>query len=208
MSKDLSSNLRRLAQAQRTISGDDKRRAPASRQPRPVKENPPAPPRAPTGAKPRAPARPVQPPRKPGLNLKQMLNATAKYFPSRVENAERDNVTIPKMQKKGDAILCESLTYNGTKKVPEIRKHKQIVRKRAVAENDPNRILPFSLAKVHVSCTCEDHLYTFEYALAERDAAKITYSNSEFPIIKNPKLIPGLCKHLWVVVNKILEKGV
>lgn len=204
MSNDRSSNLRRLANAQRTVTSTEPRRSPASRQPRPIKENPPAPPKPAR----KATVRPDIPAKKPGLTLKQMLNATARYFPTRVDNAIRDKVTISRMQKKGDTILCESLTYNGTKKVPDIRKHKQIVRKRARAENDPNRALPFSMAKVHVSCTCEDHLYTFEYALAERDAARITYSNSEFPLIKNPKLIPGLCKHLWVAVNKILEKGV
>ncbi len=200
----MSDDIKKLIRAQQTLN--QQRRRP-SRQPYPINENPNPRPPAPVGARPAAPARPKTPARKPGLTLKQMLNATTRFFPSRIETAERDNVTVTNMRRRANVIECETLTYNGTKKVPEIRKHKQLVRKRAVDASDPNLKLPFGRATVHVSCNCEDHTFTFEYALAERDAAKMTYSNGEFPIIKNPKLVPGLCKHLYVVAQKLFEKG-
>lgn len=49
--------------------------------------------------------------------------------------------------------------------------------------------------KVKVSCSCEDHLYRWEYALARKKASYITYSNGERPKDTNPKMVAGCCKH-------------
>ena len=60
---------------------------------------------------------------------------------------------------------------------------------------------------VIVSCSCDDFKYTFEYALNKRGAAKIEYSNGEPPVERNPKLVPGVCKHLFALGKKLIETG-
>jgi hypothetical protein len=50
--------------------------------------------------------------------------------------------------------------------------------------------------KVKVACSCEDHLYRWEYALYRKNASYITYSNGEPPVDTNPKLVAGACKHV------------
>lgn len=50
--------------------------------------------------------------------------------------------------------------------------------------------------KVKVSCSCEDHIYRWEYALWKKNASYITYSNGEVPVDTNPRLVPGCCKHV------------
>ncbi len=58
----------------------------------------------------------------------------------------------------------------------------------------------------HVSCSCDDNLYRWEYANAGKNAAEIEYSNGEPPIYTNPGYKPGLCKHLVSLYLKIQPK--
>lgn len=50
---------------------------------------------------------------------------------------------------------------------------------------------------VKISCSCPDFLYRWEWALHNRGAADIEYSNGDFPDITNPKYKPACCKHLY-----------
>jgi hypothetical protein len=60
--------------------------------------------------------------------------------------------------------------------------------------------------KVHVSCSCDDNLYRWEYANSDKEAAVIEYSNGEMPSTTNPLLKAGLCKHLVALVTQIRPK--
>jgi hypothetical protein len=60
---------------------------------------------------------------------------------------------------------------------------------------------------VVVSCSCDDFWAVSEYALAQRGAARIEYSNGEPPIEKNPQLIPTVCKHLYYLGSTLIAKG-
>ena len=60
--------------------------------------------------------------------------------------------------------------------------------------------------KVTVSCSCADHLYRWEYALAKKNASYITYSNGERPANTNPKNIPGCCKHVIALYLDLRKK--
>jgi hypothetical protein len=56
---------------------------------------------------------------------------------------------------------------------------------------------PYYLSDVQVSCTCERFKYTWEWALHQKRASLIHWSNGEPPHEKNPNNIPGVCKHLY-----------
>ncbi len=59
---------------------------------------------------------------------------------------------------------------------------------------------------VKVACSCADNLYRWEYSNARKKAADIYYSNGEPPVSTNPRLIPGMCKHLCALYMKIAHK--
>lgn len=52
-------------------------------------------------------------------------------------------------------------------------------------------------SNVEVSCDCKAFLYWCEVALEDKDASVIFFSNGEMPIVRNPKMIPFMCKHLY-----------
>ncbi len=63
-----------------------------------------------------------------------------------------------------------------------------------------------SKLQCHVSCSCEDNLYRWEFANANRGAAEIEYSNGDPPNTTNPEYKPALCKHLVALYLKIQPK--
>jgi hypothetical protein len=61
---------------------------------------------------------------------------------------------------------------------------------------------------VKLSCSCDDFLFRFEYALFRRGAADIRHSNGEPPEIRNPAFTPGCCKHLIALREVLVDKGI
>lgn len=62
---------------------------------------------------------------------------------------------------------------------------------------DPNYQGPlYECPAIKVACSCGNHLFQHEVALATRGGADIIYSNGDFPIITNPSLKPTICKHI------------
>jgi len=59
---------------------------------------------------------------------------------------------------------------------------------------------------VKLSCSCDDFLFRFEYALYRRGAADIRHSNGEPPDITNPAHQPGCCKHLIALREVVLSR--
>ena len=59
---------------------------------------------------------------------------------------------------------------------------------------------------VKLSCSCDDFLFRFEYALYRRGAADIRHSNGEPPDRTNPAHTPGCCKHLIALYEIIKRK--
>lgn len=62
-------------------------------------------------------------------------------------------------------------------------------------------------AKLKVSCDCGFFLYVCEVALFLRGAADIIYSNGEMPVTTNPRKVPLVCKHLYVVLARLIKAG-
>jgi len=57
--------------------------------------------------------------------------------------------------------------------------------------------------KVVMSCSCDDFMYRWEYALAKKGGAEIRYGNGEHPGTTNPGLAIGCCKHTIALYNKL-----
>lgn len=51
-------------------------------------------------------------------------------------------------------------------------------------------------AKVRALCSCENFTYVWEMALARKQSAVRFKSNGMRPVITNPLMRPGVCKHL------------
>lgn len=45
-------------------------------------------------------------------------------------------------------------------------------------------------------CDCENYKYVWEVALIRQKSAVKCYSNGKKPLITNPRMKPGICKHL------------
>lgn len=69
-------------------------------------------------------------------------------------------------------------------------------------------MITFIDKKLHckVSCSCDDLLFRWEFANAEKEAGDIEYSNGEAPNTTNPELKPSLCKHIMALYTKIQPK--
>ena len=68
---------------------------------------------------------------------------------------------------------------------------------------------PFSKQKrVFVQCTCENFCYMWEYALAERGATHVIFGNGEPPIFTNPSRVPGTCKHMSAVIQRVFREKI
>lgn len=60
---------------------------------------------------------------------------------------------------------------------------------------------------VVLSCSCDDFWAVWEVALASQGAARVEYSNGERPLERNPTMLPGCCKHLYKLGERLIEKG-
>lgn len=65
---------------------------------------------------------------------------------------------------------------------------------------------PLSAQKCMVSCPCERFTYYCEYALTKKGAAKIKFCNGDPPVVTNPNMITGMCKHLIALSAELIKK--
>lgn len=61
--------------------------------------------------------------------------------------------------------------------------------------------------KIKVDCDCDDHCFTWEYALWTWGASNIKRCNGEPAVQKNPGNYPGSCKHVYRVMKEIKTHG-
>jgi hypothetical protein len=138
-----------------------------------------------------------------GIKLEKLIN---NCLPKQREYAIRDRVQIIsiKVNKAGTQLQSRSLTHDNQVRPPQNRIHKHWVSK--VINNEGDEKKPFSQSCVQFNCDCENACFTWEYALHEKNAAKIMFCNGEFPYITNPSLYPGICKHGFVLLHYIRMK--
>lgn len=102
-----------------------------------------------------------------------------------------------------ESIVKLTRTLDHVFKEPPLRPHKVVI------QNADTEGVPFYKAKtIIVSCDCEDFIYRWEYALARKRAAVIKLSNGKPPVVRNPRLIAGSCRHIGKVLITILKKKV
>lgn len=142
-----------------------------------------------------------------GLNMNQLIACCDQ---TRRDNAIRDSVKIVTLKRSGkEKIVSKSLTYDNTTGVLKVRPHKHVVEIMPSAGGEHINVTFSKAKRLLVGCDCEDWLYRFEYAMDKRWGASngIQYGNAEYPEETNPSLNPGICKHLWVLLRFMKQKG-
>ena len=127
-----------------------------------------------------------------GLTARQMLNATPNNFKV---NAAYVKVNRREIRKRKDGEFFTMLTRTATAPAAAgdpPSKHVQRIDILVPEEKNPQA----KNARLKVSCDCGSFKFMWEYALSRYGAADIVFSNGEPPRVTNPKLSPGICKHL------------
>jgi hypothetical protein len=78
------------------------------------------------------------------------------------------------------------------------------------SESDPDQYLLRQDSKLWVHCRCPFFTYYLEYALAQKKATSIWDSDGTAgKRIRNPKMVPYLCKHLYasILSTLLIEKN-
>lgn len=137
------------------------------------------------------------------LNLEQLLKRTPK---DRIDSAAGVKILSPVSRsiiKKNPVLKADVFSAVNPKgeRVAKPTKYKLRV------ENLDGADSKFSEGNLKVSCTCSDFWATWEYALNKKGAADIKYCNGQPPDIKNPRRIPGVCKHLYRFLKSIKSKN-
>lgn len=131
------------------------------------------------------------------MTIRQIL---AKTPPSRKSSAAYVKVTQLKVRKSPDGypmVLAKTIASHdarGERKSPQPQ-HKYVTTIEVRGKH------------CRVSCSCDDFWSTWEYALSKYGAAIIEYSNGNPPVERNPKMIPGACKHVTAVAELLIEQG-
>lgn len=139
---------------------------------------------------------------KRGMSLRQLVRATPRLFINNAVDVEAKQVTKIKTKTLRPAIKGQMVTYDVWRKDRVRRVHESfIIGMDEDLEKPVNRH-----RKVLVQCGCENFVYVFEYANASVGASRLIYSNGEPPNFTNPRLAPGMCKHLIALAKIIIEK--
>ena len=118
---------------------------------------------------------------------------------NRIEASDWVHIKEMKVSKNKEGFpLVKAKTYS-THKISGIKKNQSPVTYVTTIE--------IYSAAVVVSCSCDDFWSTWEVALNKKGAARLEYSNGRSPDEKNPKLVPGCCKHLYFLGHNLITKG-
>lgn len=129
-----------------------------------------------------------------GLTAKQLLDITPEYIKY---NGGYVSVTkAQKVNKKGQTVFqCKTRT-NVLGEKP--RDHTQTL---TILDGTPIS----KDGRIKVDCDCDFHKYTCEVALHRYGAADIIHSNGDFPYQTNPRGAAIVCKHVYVLLEKLIK---
>lgn len=135
------------------------------------------------------------------------MSMTARQLLAKTPRSRRDaaiftRVKEAKKGKKGDNILFMAKTITTRKATGDKKTPPEPYTYVSTVE-----VLAKPKGAVIVSCSCDDFLYTWEYTLKRKGAARIEYSNGESSKDRNPQQIPGCCKHLYGFMTKLIDKS-
>lgn len=137
-----------------------------------------------------------------GMTIDQIIKSCPPRVAYGAQSAVIETAT-PKITKdKRQKLICKTKTMltldDRRKPPPPMRKYMT-----TVECVEPGKFIKARDALVKVSCQCDDYWSTWEFALHRKGAADIIYSNGEPCDVRNPKFIPGCCKHIFAVLKGI-----
>lgn len=134
------------------------------------------------------------------LTIKQILKATPKPIHNVASYVRASNVKLSKKIPRLTATTMSTHDNNGEpKRSPQ--RYETIV----TGLMGTGTLLTSKYVKV--SCTCDFFWAHSEVALHKQGAADIHFSNGKDPVVRNPKMIPYVCKHLVKVLKLIDQRG-
>lgn len=144
---------------------------------------------------------------KKGMTLRQLLRATPRLMINNAQDVELYEKKITRTRSGMPALKAVAITNDPFRPNKVKRRHNTfIIGAELDKENNPVKKPVNRHRKIICSCSCESYVFTFEYANAAHGASRIVYGNGEPPVVTNPSMAPGLCKHL-VEAARYLIKG-
>ena len=160
-----------------------------SKNAKPVRKDQRFPPRYPGAQRPKGKGR--------GITAIQFVKKVAK---TQLTNSRYVSIRSAQLHKTKPLIKTTTLTREPGQK-PRIHTQR-------IYASDPNYVGKLSeCPSLRVTCTCANLVTQWEVSLALHNAADIIYSDGSYPIIKNPNLRPGCCKHIFKVLMFMILKG-
>ena len=148
-----------------------------------------------------------QPPNTPekmkGISIKTILRCTA---PDNLVSGRE--IVIEKVQKTSTVkklTAYKFLVFHDDPFRPQGVAARRIHEVTVIGNSAPNAKI-CEQPTVFCSCDCDDWKFRWEYAVALRGGTRILYSNGEHPVMTNPQLSPGCCKHIVGCFNYIMKK--
>ena len=123
---------------------------------------------------------------KSGFSLAKIINATP---PDRIELSSFVKITD-----------VRTGTSKSSGKVRLVAKTRSLGKKEYERNHYSSMLENHGSGRFRLSCSCDDFMFRWEYALAMRDGAQILYGNGEPPVDTNPRMKPGCCKHLIALI--------
>lgn len=137
-----------------------------------------------------------------GKTLRQLRRNTPQYYINNAVDVEAHR-TKKGATRTGKPVLRGIMWTNDPYRPTKVRRYHETY----IIGLDADQKKPIHRhTKVLVQCTCEAYVYTYEYANAYFGAAYMLYCNGEPPVMKNPGLAVGLCKHLVALSKIAIEK--
>jgi len=142
-----------------------------------------------------------------GMTLRQLVRGTPRLMVNNSQDVELYEKKITKTRSGLPALKAVAITNDPFRPNKVRRKHNTfIIGAELDKENNPAKKPINRHRKIICSCSCESYVFTFEYANAAHGASRIVYGNGEPPVVTNPSMAPGLCKHLVAAARELIRK--
>uniref|UniRef100_A0AB39CDU2 SWIM-type domain-containing protein n=1 Tax=Pseudomonas phage HRDY3 TaxID=3236930 RepID=A0AB39CDU2_9VIRU len=137
-----------------------------------------------------------------GKSLKELIRNTPRLFINNAVDVEAHR--YKRMFTKAGRPAVKGIMWTNDPFRPDKVKRYHETYIVGLDKNGENKPL-YKHKRVLAQCTCENYVYTWEYANARCGAAYLIYSNGEPPVWMNPGMAVGLCKHLIALAKLVIE---
>lgn len=133
-----------------------------------------------------------------GMKLRRILRMTPRMFHNNAQYVRMLSIKKAKTKSGLTAYLGVMRTHDPMRDKPPRKRNVSII------GLDPDSGLPVNRQRVLLQCDCENYAFTWEYANAAHNAARLLFSNGAYPSFTNPQLAPGACKHLIAFAHNLI----